>query len=256
MVTDRQRQCEFVDWFVVKHREVLVGALVQLFQRDAGEGQPVPDVVVFVDALVLRLRRAFAELKDAEERHNTELANDGVNRERRDVSEQSLRDVMTDWRSLFRVTHGLRKAAEVGFERRIASHPLAMLRQADRILTQLKDPELVHPATEGVAVTHETTIAKLDATSKALRQAMDDLTGGLTKTAGALVAKDAAMEHFDEVYRLFVNLLRSAFRLAGKHELANRLTLRLSRRSRRSDNEQTSPEAPEPAAPADPEPQP
>ena len=114
MITaDRQRQCEFVDWFVVKHREVLVEALTQLFQRDAGEGQPVPDVVVFIDALILRLRRAFAELKEAEERHLTELANDGVNRDRRDDSAQTLRDVMTDWRTLFRITHGDRKAAEV-----------------------------------------------------------------------------------------------------------------------------------------------
>lgn len=257
MVTDRQRQCEYVDWFVVKHREVLVEALVQLFQRDAGEGQPVPDVVVFIDALILRLRQAFAELKEAEESQLTDLAIDGIHRDQRDAFAKALRDVMTQWRDLFRINFGFRKAAAAGFESRMATHPLALLRQSDRILTQLHDPEFVlPPPAEGVEVTRETAIAKLEAAAKDLRQTMNDLTGGVTKSEGTKVAKDEAMEHFDEVYRLFVNLLRSAFRLVGKYELAKRLTLKIARRSRKS-SEDTSPEPePEPTAPAEPEAQP
>jgi len=255
MITDRQRQCEFVDQFVVTHQPAVVEALVQLFTLDVEEGQASPDVVGFVNALVLRLRRAFADLVDTELRHLEELANDGVFRDLRDRAAQALREVLSDWRTLFRVAFGERKAEEVGFERRIAQQPLALLRQARRILTKLGDVafELPAPRIDGVVVTREKAIEHLEEPVRQLRQAMDDLTRELSRAHGTQVAKDRALAYFDEVYGLFVRLLQSTFRLAEKPDLAERLPLRLSRRSGSpeagGEPPDPAPEAPEEAVP-------
>ena len=47
---------------------------------------------------------------------------------------------------------------------------------------------------------------------------------------GKQVAKDKEMSDFRATYSLFVNMVRSSFRLAGEAELANRLTLSQPRR--------------------------
>lgn len=233
MITDRQRKCEFVDWFVVNHRPALVKALAQLFQQDLEEGQPLPNVDLFLDGLVRRLRRALRELVEAEQTHLAEIADDGIHRDRRDEAARDLRDVVFNWRPVIRAVFGERKAEEAGFERRIADHPLALLRQTERLLARFRDPEFELDATrfDGVAVTRERIVEQLESPARQLRQAIDDVTSEQTKAHGTKVAKDQAMTHFDHVYRAFVNLFDPAFRLIGEDELAERLTLKLSRRS-------------------------
>ena len=258
MITDRQRQCEFVDWFVVNHREALVTALVLLFQQDLEEGEPAPDVMVFLSSLVRRLRRAFRELVETEQRHLGEIANDGIYRDRRDETVPAVREVVLFWRHAFRTAYGARKTEETGFERRISDQPLTLLRQSERILSNAKDPAFELVPAEGTQADREVLIRQLEPLVQQLRQFMDALTSELTKAHGTKVAKDQAMGHFDQVYRIFVNLVQPAFRLAGYHELAERLTLKVARRSDTTE----APEEPlpepvtEPSAPADPEPQP
>lgn len=238
MITDRQRKCEFVDWFVVNHRKALVEALADLFQKDLEEGEALPDVDLFLDGLVRRLRRALRELVEAEQAHLGEIADDGIHRDRRDQAAQELRDVVFNWRPVIRAVFGERKAEEAGFERRIADHPLALLRQTERLLSRFKDPGFELDATrfDGVAVTREKVVEQLESPARKLRQAIDGLTSEQTKAHGTKVAKDQAMAHFDHVYRAFVSLFEPAFRLIGELELAERLTLKLPRRSEQAED--------------------
>jgi len=192
MITDRQRQCEFADRFVVNHHDALVAALDRVFRQDLEEGHPETGALPYVDSLVRRLRRAFADLVAAEERHLAELADDGVYRDRRDESARALRDVLFDFRRMFRSAFGDRKAEEAGFERRIAQHPLALLRQTGRIVKKLRDPafELSASRYEGVAVAREKVAEHLETPARQLRRAVDDLTNEQTKAHGTKVAKD------------------------------------------------------------------
>jgi hypothetical protein len=196
---------------------------------------------------------------EAERLHLDEIANDGVFRDRRDAAVQAVRDAVFFWRTAFRTAYGDRKAEETGFENRISDHPLTLLRQTLRILSRLKDAafELPTPA-EGTNADRDAATRKLETPVQQLRQSMDDLTSEQTKAHSTKVAKDQAMEHFDEVYRIFVSLFRPAFRLAGYHELAERLALKPARRPDQAEApEEPLPEPPtEPSAPAAPDAQP
>jgi hypothetical protein len=250
MVTDRQRRCEFVDWFVVNYREALLEALTRVFEKSLGRA--VPDLGFYLDGQVSLLRGSLRELVAAEQAHLDEIANDGVFRDRRDQAAQALREVVFNWRPVIRAVFGERKAEEAGFERRIADHPLALLRQTERLLSRLNNPQFALDATrfEGVAVTRDKIVEQLEKPARQLRQVMDDLTSEQTKAHGTKVAKDKATADFDEAYQLFVGTFRPAFRLVGEHELSERLTLKLSRRPGQSeepeeDREESS-DAPEP----------
>lgn len=245
MITDRQRQCEFAEEFVLYHRPALVEAIDLLAQQDLEEGQPVPDVAGVADWLSRRLRRTFTGLTEAERRHLDEIANDAQYRERRDLAVNDLSAMLFDLRAIFRGAFGNAKAQEAGFERRIAQRPLALIRQTRRILGKLRDPgyELPPSRHTAVAVTRESVVESLEPPAQELRDAVTRVTREQTKVQGTQVAKDAAMADFDETYLLFVRILVAVFRLAGQRELAARLELSVRRRAQTP--EETADPAPE-----------
>ncbi len=116
-ITSRQKTCELVESFVGAHRRELTESLELLFKQDAEEGQPTPDVPVFVNGLLRRLRGSFEELFIAEQRHLDELSDDREPREMRDDTVGALREVLIDMRDVFRVAFGSAKSEKAGFER-------------------------------------------------------------------------------------------------------------------------------------------
>jgi hypothetical protein len=98
-------------------------------------------------------------------------------------------------------------------------------------------------------------VEQLEGPAGQLRQATDDLTREQTKAHGTKVAKDKTAD-FDEAYKFFVGTFRPAFRWAGEHELAERLTLKLSRRPVQPDdpeeNREEPSEAPDPGVEDEP----
>ena len=232
MITDRQKRYEFVQSFATTHRDVLAEALSQLLD----ENLPGPGAASYLDGLMRRLGRTLEDLVRAEQKHLDELGNDAALRKRRDTAVSELRQDLFHMRDLLRGVYSRATAEELGLERRIAPHPLALLRQGRRIESRLRDPGLRHlaPRFPGVTVTGESLAAAIKPRLRELREAIDDVTRDEGKAEGTKVEKDKAMNVFDGTYQHVVRTLVEAFHLAGKPELAARIPTSLRRRSRRT----------------------
>lgn len=224
-ITDHQKLCEFADSFMESYRLDLDEGLARLFREDAGDEGPVPELLPFVDALRTRLRRSLDELLVAEKEHLDELSGDATYRSIRDGSATSLRRTLIDLRGLFRSSFGLEMAQAVGFENEIAQDPLALARQTERLLANLRKPDLELPPSQyaGVAVTPGLIVDGVEPQYEELRRAIDQVTRELGRAQGTQVAKDQALVRFRQTYVQFLRILQGAFRLAGKPELAARL---------------------------------
>ena len=234
MVTDRQRRCEYVKWFVETYRREVTEAL-DLFldpAEDSGLPNTSPSVLaVHLGRLLGRLDRALEELIEAEKVHLDEVGNDAAPRQRRDAAAQAVREVLFDLRRLYRGAYGLEAAEELGFERRIAPDPLALLRQAQRLQKNLAG-ELPPPRYEGITVPGGPALAALVTPVADLRTALDEVNRQRGKCQGTKLTKDKAMALFDETYLQIVRMLVPSFRLAGKEKLAAQIPLSLRRRAR------------------------
>lgn len=242
-ITAHQKLCEFAESFMIEYRQELVDALSEVFRKDAGEGESVPDVLPFVNAMMLRLRRSLEVLLGAETKHLDEVGNDATHRRDRDEAAASLRRIVTDLRGLFRSSFGLEEAQAVGFEAEIAQDPVSLVRQTSRLLDNLRRADLVLPPSklEGVTVTPELVAAQIVPRLEALRGSVGQATRELGRVQGTQVAKDRALADFRGTYVLFLRILQGTFRLAGHDELAVRLR-RAARRVSRTPDEGESPE--------------
>lgn len=235
MVTDRQRRCEFVNWFVKTYREEVTEALALVLRGD-DDSDPLPEgaLTAHLDRLLARLKRALEELIEAERVHLDEVGNDAAPRLRRDRAAADLREVLFDLRNLFRGLCGRQKAEEVGFERRIAVDPLALLRQVSRIRDHLRGP-FPEPRYPGLEIPAEPVLEAIEAPFRELREAVDEVLFERGKVPGTKIVKDRAMKAFDETYLQIVRMLVPSFRLAGKNKLADQIPMSLRRRTRRND---------------------
>lgn len=236
-ITDHQKQCEFAESFMKDNREDLGAALSRVFAQDISEGDSVPDVLPFMDALLLRLRRSLEVLTEAEKVHLNELDGHAVYRVLRDEAVATLRRHLVNLRFLFRSSYGQTKAEDMGFDREIAQDPIALLRQARRLLGNLQDPELTLPASEfaGVAVTPASIAEQLASHVGELREALTEVNDDLGRSQRTLVSKDRAVASFRQTYALFLVILQSGFRLGGDQEMASRLRRSVRRSRSRSD---------------------
>lgn len=238
MVTHRQRLCEFVERFVQVHREEVAEALALYLHQigdPAGQDPGTPDVKAFLDRLRGRLKEALRQLLQAEQRHLDELADDAEPRKRKERTTAELSQDVFQLRDLFRGAYGRSTAEEViGFERRIAYDPAALARQSERVAARLRDPglSLPPPRFEWLEISVEGAAATLEGKLERLRAATVDVTRNRSRAKGSKLVKDQAINGFDKAYRPIVKLLRAAFRLAGKPELAARIPS-LRRRPRR-----------------------
>ncbi len=235
MVTTRQRHCERLEQLVKAHGKEVAAALERLLddeEKKDGEGL---DGKAILERLMGRLSASLGELVAAEEQHLDELANDAEPRQRRDDTVAELRRVLLDMRSLLRCLYGPEAAEELGFERRIASQPWPLLRQAQRVEAQLRDPkvELPAPRYERLALDRPLDAEVIGNLVKALHQALKDVNREEAKAQHTKLAKDRAMDTFDDHYLLLSHLLVTALRLGGQPVLAAKIPTSLRRRPRR-----------------------
>ena len=120
MITERQGWCEFVDWFMQVYREDLASSVTELFETEAEEGEPVPDFLSVINALIKVLRRSMDNLIEAEMTLLDEVSETALSRQLRDELIRELRAGFSQGRGLLRNAYGTQLAKSVGFPDRIA----------------------------------------------------------------------------------------------------------------------------------------
>lgn len=256
MVTDREKKCEFVKSFHASHRQQLADGLARTLGPDLAEGQDVNDVLAVVDLLVRCQDRSLGSLITAESTHLNEVSDDNSVKEDRDETTLEFRGTMFDMREFCRRGFKEPVAEKLGFENRLAQDPVALARQGNRILGNLRAPDLELPEWRyaGLPVTAEFVASALAPGLERLVALNDAITAERTGFQGTVVAKNEAMKNHDTIYLVTVRLLQGLYKLAGLTELADRMELTLRRRSGRSSaTDETPGEPPAPPDTAPPE---
>lgn len=232
MVTFRQRRCELVDAFVTGYRSDVTEALDLLLSSESGGEVPTTGAwPLLIDPLMRRLKEALAEMIEAERQHLNEVGGDALTRHRRDQAIVELKQFLFDLRDIYRGLYGKLQVQQMGFEKRIAKHPLPLLRQSQRIanhhLEVARQPAA--PRYLGLGIDQQRALEHLEGRIRELREAMDQVNDDLARVQKTKVGKDRAIKAFDGTYRLIVRMLISAFRLSDQPELAAKLPISLRR---------------------------
>ncbi len=258
MVTDRQRWFETVAAHFERYAPEVVEALATVLEPELGEGEPMPDMLGSLRLQMRRLKRALDRMLDADVAYTNERGFGGGRRQRREELTRELHDTIMDLRDVIRVLYGRTKATELGFENRIAHRHRPLLRQVDRILGKLGDPEVQLEASiyKGAEVNRANMAKKIEPMARALRDAGQAVTQEGSTVSGGLVEKRLAIKDFDELALQTMAHIESAFRLAGKNELANhfRVLPRRSRPPKSSDEEEKESATAEESGTSKPEP--
>lgn len=235
MVADCERKYARVARFVHTHRQTLLDAFARALRPGLEGGEPTPDAAVLVDGFFGRLRKALAELLDAEERHLDELAGDGICRAERDQAAQELRALLFDLRSLFRANFGNKKTDEAGFPRRLRPEPHALLQQAMVLLERLHDQGLDLSAARFASSEAPRTkaIRVLEPATQRLRRAVDLAAYERCKAGVTRAAKLEAMKRFGIAHRATVDVFKAVCRFAGRRDLMRLLGQPARRRSKK-----------------------
>lgn len=257
MVTARQRLCEFVEWFVRVSLETLTEALTDAFQADVEEGQTVPDVLGLIEGLVRRLRRSLTWLIETEMELLASLKEEDFFRTMRDDVTQEARNRFMQARDICRTAFGERKTREVGFPRRVSEDQLALMRQIMLVIRTLTREtfDLGESKIPSMNVTKQTLLEHFQPPAENLRQAMDGLVRQRSLTQSRQGLKNQAQDDFDVTYDLFVDIVESTYRMAGKNDLADRFhRASLKNRSGSSTTASTGDDDQDPVEPRDDEP--
>ncbi len=233
MVTDRQRWFETVASRFELYAPEMVEALNALLEPELGDDEPMPDMLACLRLQMSRLKRALDRMLEADVAYTDERSFGGGRRRRREELTRELHDTIMDLRDVIRVLYSRTKAEELGFEKRIAHRHRPLLRQTSRILGKLRDPEvqLESSSYEGSEVNRANMVKKIKPLARALRDAGLAVTQEGSTVSGALVEKRLAVKAFDDLALQTMAHIASAFRLAGKSDLAKHFRV-LRRHSR------------------------
>lgn len=222
MVRNRQRAAAIVVQAAETHADQ-VGA--QLDQRLA----PVPpengagSAAAMVRRLGQTLLASIERLVAADRAHEAEKADDaGVRRELEEAIEELYREAV-DFRAGFEAAVGAPAVTATGLVGTTPLEPIALVRFAEVLHDRL--PELAAmPATRrGVTFDALSFGAPLSAALERVGRAQEAVRREQRELEATLVAKNRVMAEHDACFLHIARTLESLFRLAGFHELADRV---------------------------------
>ena len=233
MITVFQRLAQFAEEFTEEYRDALVDALSQLFRTDLQEGEDGPDVLGLIQSLLRRLRTTVDDLFQSETELIGSFKEDTEFRTKRERLTLELREVFDRARAECRNHFGREKSDSAGFPARIAFDSGALLRQVRLVSWTLRKPDfdLGERLIPNSITTAESILAIYEPKVEELRTGLKSAVRRKTRIEGKQIEKNKQMDDFRSTYALFVAMVRSSFRLAGKPDFAERLTLTQRRRS-------------------------
>lgn len=222
-----------------ENRGVLNDGLTELFRPYLGEDEASPDFSRLPDLMARCLEDTHRTLLSADRTKLDELADDSGLRKRRDALARDLYRELVALKGAIRSGHGAEGVAILGFARRLGRDPVVVLRQMQRIVANLGNPErpLPAPKVAGTGVRPEEITRSLEPKVEALRDVLRRLDAELRETDTAQLGKNAALEQYRRVIRSLAGVAVAFFRLIGRDDLADRIppvVRRSFRRGRRA----------------------
>ena len=232
-LTARTRLTDDLRSALQTHQAEVTEALEELLGPFVDEGERLELTTLFraVDRLVADRQ---ARIIRVDHTHRDELIEDGVRQ--RDMRERlrELRRLMVDLRQAVRSLFG-RGAVKrcLGLDQHTAREPVVLLRQAQRMLRLLQDPNHPRPKpeVEGVSFDWDRWIDKLETPTRELDRALKEKVAESKVTHGSLRDKHLDLELFDRNVHAAARWIAATFELADRESYGR--SLRPFARSRR-----------------------
>lgn len=230
-----ERAIRVVSSTLRENRGVLDGGLTEFFQPYLGEGELMPVFSTVADLMARSLEDTNRTLVEADRSKLDEFALDSALRRRRDSVASNLHREIVALKGAVASGHGLEGLSVLGFARELVLEPIVVLRQTQRILVNLADPDkpLPAPVVPGTGIRPEEVTQSLEAKFEELRGILQQLDAERRETDTAQIVKN---ETVDKTRRVIVNLARATeafFRLIDRDDLANRIPAVVRRALRR-----------------------
>lgn len=221
-VTDRQKSAESVIAIGETQASAMGAALTAQLQPHVRDGETLPDMGLLAQLLARTLSRRRDELVAADQAHETELADDAPARQERDTKTQSLFGRLVELRELLQGLFGAELVQAV-MPTHTPADPVVLSRFAGEVIAALSATAFPPPRLPGAALDIPALVADL-------QQRRDELDAQLALVAleareaqATLVARNRAMDAYDQVFAGVTTTLSGMLQLAGEHELASRV---------------------------------
>jgi hypothetical protein len=228
-VVDRQRVAEGLIASARTHAQQVGERLQTHLAVVLDDGETLPDLTRLQLLFARLLEQSLDALVSADEDHLSELDDDLEVRQRRDKATAALRQEILDVRGLVRGVFGADWESQVlGLEGRTAQDPLALQRQAERVVERLRKPgetELPAPRVPDVDLDLSRIPGRIVAKLDDLEEALSGVDREEREAESSQLGKDQAVEDFDELATGIADTLRGWSRLAGLPEIADRIRL-------------------------------
>lgn len=233
-VLDRQKVAKAVIAAARVHAQEVGEELHTRFAPLLEEGETLPDFTQFPIHLARFLESRLEELLAAENRHCLELSDDRDARLRRDEAGAAVQQQILALREAVSAVYGSDRVPLVlGLKGQTAQAPFHLQRQAQQILSRLRQPVTVEPVSE-LLPADQLDLAgaaeRLEEATRELDEAIREVERENCEAELTLRQRDEAMEAFDQALRGVGLIVKSFFSLAGFPEYAKKLHLTVPNR--------------------------
>jgi len=234
LVSVRQKAAVVFHTLVETHAAEIGKAIGRRLRPLLREGEVLPDFALVLALLGRLVAAAAAWLVRSDKVHESGLDEGVEPRVQRDLAALVLRRKVVEIRTLGSAFYGRRGSAVLGLVGRTAEavQPELLWRQARTLLARLRDPQLEAPGNSLKLVFDPVALGReLEPEVSALRQALDAVEREQRQAGTTLAAKEDAMGDLDSVLKACVLVMKGAFALAGRPDVARKLG-ELSRRKK------------------------
>ncbi len=241
MIRNRRKSGDSVDASIDTHLDDVIDPLRVTFTDYLIEGEVLPDLATLFRILQRVLAASLGKLVAAGDQHLREIDNDIKLRQRRDELLTILGAKVRNFRKMLDSLFGAGSALEMaGLDGRTEQEPMALLSQVERILDRFGDPEVevADPGFRTFQMDALEVSADFEAEYEELKGLVQELNRENRRSDATVIAKQKAMDRYDEKFRWIAGCLESLYHLAGQHELAERVKPSTRRSGRTEENVQ------------------
>ena len=231
----RKKSCELVEAGIATHGDGMALRLTEILREDLHEDEEMPDVALMYRLMGRRLGRYRVAMVGAAQSHLAELAGDDLFREMREESMSDLSSIYVAMRAGYTIGYSPAVAVSIGFEANVAVEAANLELQAQRVVDYLSTPDLVLPKPKyaNLAPAPKAAVEVLQDPLKRLKEARAALNRERREADATLLAKNEAIEAYDDAFGDISRCFESGFTLGGQKELAKRFRPSVRRPGRR-----------------------
>ncbi|MFO0604996.1 MAG: hypothetical protein U0324_17570 [Polyangiales bacterium] len=249
-VVTRQRSASSVSAALGTFSPAIHAKLNELAAPHVAPGEAAPDWQVALALLARVLDRSAANVRDADDRHEAELADDDAPRAARDAAVSALTATVTELREVVTGLFGAPALKLVNLTGPTPREPIALSRFVHNVVEGLGAAKLPAPRVKGAEFDAKRYAKTLRQHVTALDAAAADVTREAREAQVTQSAKTAAIASHDALFAGVANVAEGLLTLVGENDLARRLRPSARRPGVTADDESDDGEDP-PAGPKD-----